>query len=71
MLPPDEDDHSHEHEGGEELEFTAVPVRPGITDAGFTEVRFFESMPENARFVTKGAYYLLAEMRKGEGGHDH
>ncbi|MEX0723611.1 MAG: hypothetical protein WD053_07030, partial [Gracilimonas sp.] len=61
------DDHAEE----EELEFTAVPVRPGIADARFTEVRFFESMPENARFVTKGAYYLLAEMRKGEGGHDH
>ena len=61
------DDHAEE----EELEFTAVPIRPGITDAGFTEVRFFEAMPENARFVTKGAYYLLSEMRKGEGGHDH
>jgi len=71
MLPQDGGDDSDEHEGEDELEFIAVPVRPGITDAGFTEVRFFESMTENARFVTKGAYYLLAEMRKGEGGHEH
>ena len=62
-----QDDHAKEMK----LEFTAVLVRQGITNAGFTEVRFFESMPENVRFVTKGAYYLLAEMRKGEGGHEH
>lgn len=81
LLPPQTDDHeaadnAHDEaednsHGHEELEFIAVPIRPGITDAGFTEVRFFEPLPENVRFVTNGAYYLLAEMRKGEGGHDH
>lgn len=59
---PDED---------EEMEFDVVEVRPGITDSGYAEVRFFETLPEDTRFVTKGAYYLLAEMKKGEGGHQH
>lgn len=56
---------------GEEIEFEVIEIRPGTTDSGYTEVRFFESQPEDVRFVTKGAYYLLAEMKKGEGGHEH
>ncbi len=64
--------HAHDEESGaEEVEFSVVRVSPGITDTGFTEVKFFEPLPQNTRFVTKGAYYLLAEMKKGEGGHDH
>lgn len=65
-----EEDHGHTHEE-EEMEFEVIQVRPGTTDAGYTEVRFFKSQPEDVRFVTKGAYYLLAEMKKGEGGHEH
>ena len=30
-----------------------------------------DEIPENALVVIKGAYYLLAEMKKGEGGHGH
>ncbi|MEX0780152.1 MAG: efflux RND transporter periplasmic adaptor subunit [Balneolales bacterium] len=64
--------HSHAHEGEDvEMEFSVVQINTGTTDAGYTEVEFFESLPENSQFVTKGAYYLLAEMKKGEGGHDH
>lgn len=63
-----EENHAHE---GEEMEFKVIKVRPGITDAGYTEIRFFESHPEDTRFVTRGAYYLLAEMKRGEGGHGH
>lgn len=55
----------------DDMEFKVIKVRPGITDTGYTEVRFFESQSEDNRFVTKGAYYLLAEMKKGEGGHEH
>ncbi|WP_069129904.1 efflux RND transporter periplasmic adaptor subunit [Rhodohalobacter halophilus] len=65
-----EEDHGHAHEE-EEMEFEVIMVRPGINDGGYTEVRFFEPLPEDIRFVTKGAYYLLAEMKKGEGGHEH
>lgn len=65
-----EEDFDHAQEG-EEQEFKVIKVRPGITDTGYTEVRFFESQSEDIRFVTKGAYYLLAEMKKGEGGHEH
>ncbi|MEX0772552.1 MAG: efflux RND transporter periplasmic adaptor subunit [Balneolales bacterium] len=66
-------DHGREHAGDAETEqeFKAVKVRPGTTDAGYTQVDFFEPLHEGTQFVTKGAYYLLAEMKKGEGGHDH
>lgn len=68
----EENEHAHEDESGsEEVEFSVVRVNPGITDAGFTEVKFFNPLPQDTRFVIKGAYYLFAEMKKGEGGHEH
>ena len=60
-LPPQGD------ETGEMSVFRAISVRQGISDHGYTEVHFFEPLPETARFVTNGAFYLLTEMNK-EGG---
>ena len=38
---------------------------------GFTHVVPAEYLPEEIKVVTKGAYYLMAEMNKGTGGHGH
>ena len=75
-----EEDHAeekHEHKEGEEEEvheeeihFKAVEVIPGTTDLGFTEVKFVNDIPSNAKIVTKGAFYLLSAM-KGGGEHSH
>ena len=32
---------------------------------GFTEILPLEEIPENAKVVTKGAYYLLSQLTKG------
>src|SRR5690625_128363 len=57
-LPPQGD------ETGEMSVFRAISVRQGISDHGYTEVHFFEPLPETARFVTNGAFYLLTEPHK-------
>lgn len=65
--------HSHGPDGGHDDEyiFRKIEVNTGATDIGFTEVVPAYNLPENVKIVTKGAYYLLAEMKKGEGGHGH
>ncbi|MCV2485310.1 efflux RND transporter periplasmic adaptor subunit [Flavobacterium sp. SH_e] len=76
----EEEEHAeekHEHKEGEkeeshekEIHFKAIEVIPGTTDLGFTEVKFVNEIPTNAKIVTKGAFYLLSAM-KGGGEHSH
>lgn len=54
----------------EEVHFKAIEVIPGTTDLGFTEVKFINPVPSDARIVTKGAFYLLSAM-VGGGEHTH
>ena len=61
-----EKEEAHE----EEIHFKAIEVIPGTTDLGFTEVKFVNDVPLNAKIVTKGAFYLLSAM-KGGGEHTH
>ncbi len=70
-------EEKHEHAAGEkeeaheeEIHFKAIEVIPGTTDLGFTEVKFVNDIPSNAKIVTKGAFYLLSAM-KGGGEHTH
>lgn len=65
-----EDGDSHSHEEQEYI-FRKIEVNLGASDIGFTEVVPAYNIPDKVQIVTKGAYYLLAEMKKGEGGHGH
>ena len=56
---------------GDNIEFEKVQVNKGVSDLGFTEVVFIEALPKNDVIVTKGAYYLNAELQKSEFGEDH
>lgn len=66
--------HTHEddnHNHADELVFRRIETGIGAQDIGFTEVAPEYNLPDHIQFVTKGAFYLLAEMKKGEGGHGH
>lgn len=70
-------EEKHDHKAGEkeeilekEVHFKAIEVIPGTTDLGFTEIKFVNEIPANAKIVTKGAFYLLSAM-KGGGEHEH
>lgn len=55
----------------EEFEFKMVEVKTGKQEGGWIEIDLLESLPPNAQIVQNGAYYLIAEMMKGEVDHDH
>ncbi len=72
-VPEDEshEDSHDESEGHDEKQFRKVLVRTGVTEGGFTEVYPVESLDSDAKIVLSGAYYLMAEMNKGEAEHAH
>lgn len=51
--------------------FRRVQVTTGGRDQGFVEITQMPQLPAGAEIVTQGAYYLISEMKKGEGGHHH
>lgn len=52
--------------------FVMKPIEIGNTDQGYTEVTLTSDMNMQTRFVTNGAYALLAKMNNtGEEGHGH
>jgi cobalt-zinc-cadmium efflux system membrane fusion protein len=49
-----------------------IQVNRGISDLGFSEVVFVKPIPKDAIFVKKGAFYVNAELNKGEfEEHEH
>jgi cobalt-zinc-cadmium efflux system membrane fusion protein len=54
----------------DKIEFEKTQVNKGISDLGYSEVLFMDELPENSIIVTKGAYYLNAEMQKSEFGDE-
>jgi len=56
----------------EDIELERIQVNKGISDLGFSEVIFLSHNPKDAIVVVKGAYYVNAELNKGEfEEHDH
>ena len=51
--------------------FRQAAVRIGASELGYTEIVPIDAIAPEARIVIKGAYYLLSELTKGEGEHDH
>lgn len=51
--------------------FVQLKVRTGTSELGFTEIIPMSPLAADARVVVKGAYYLLSELTKGTGEHDH
>ncbi|MGN6601144.1 MAG: efflux RND transporter periplasmic adaptor subunit [Ginsengibacter sp.] len=46
--------------GNKDFVFERMRVKKGITSGGYTEVTPLEPLPENAKIVTNGAFYLMA-----------
>ena len=75
--------HGHEEQGHEEhgheghghnaakVGFLKIGVSTGNSELGFTEILATDTIPLNEGIVIKGAFYLHAEMKKGEAGHVH
>jgi cobalt-zinc-cadmium efflux system membrane fusion protein len=50
--------------------FDKVEVKTGASDAGYTEVIPFRVIKPNEKIAVKGAYYISAQSKAGEGGED-
>lgn len=50
-------------------QFKQLAVKTGVSDIGYTEVIPLEELPDNAKIVISGTYYLLSQLTKGEGEH--
>lgn len=58
-------------EEGDAWSFKPVEVIPGTEENGWIEIEILKDLPDATRFAYNNAYYLMAEMNKGEGGHSH
>lgn len=60
-----------EEQQKEEYEFKMIEVKTGKQEGGWMEINLLKPLPENTKIVQNGAYYLIAEMLKGETEHSH
>lgn len=60
----------HQENGETEWEFTPIEIKTGIIDEGWVEVKLLEPLPAGTKVALNSAYSLIAEMKKGETGHD-
>ena len=58
-------------EGKEEVEFEQIAVVAGTSGSGFTSVKPIDKLPQGAKIVTQGAYYVYAQSKAGELEHEH
>lgn len=70
-----EDGHEHgkseKPANGADVIFEKIPVAKGTTDIGYTEITLLKPIPQNARVVVKGAFFVLAKMNNAAGEHAH
>jgi len=57
-------------ENGETI-FRRIPVKKGMTKFGYTEIILLTEIPDDAHFVTSGAFFLMAKMTNAGEAHSH
>jgi membrane fusion protein, heavy metal efflux system len=62
--------HKAKDEYEEGIRFERIPVAKGGTDIGYTEITLLKEIPQDAKIVTKGAFFVSAKMTNTE-GHAH
>lgn len=67
-----DDGHAHEEEEHEKTyHFKRIEVKTGTIQLGYVQVTVLQDLPENAKIVLKGAYYIQSHLLKSEGGGGH
>ena len=52
-------------------EFKPIEVAIGLQDKGWTELKLLNELEEDQKVAVNNAYYLMAELKKGEAEHSH
>ncbi|MDT0647953.1 efflux RND transporter periplasmic adaptor subunit [Zunongwangia sp. F260] len=56
---------------GDAWSFQPVKITTGVSSGGWVAVNFLSPVAPGTQFAYNNAYYLQAQMQKGEGGHSH
>lgn len=70
----EEKEHDHgdeDHDGGAKISLEMVEIITGVKDRGFIEIKPLQKLDDDTLVAQNAAYYLLAEMKKGEAEHSH
>lgn len=65
------DEHDHDSHSNIELTFEMMEVTTGQIGEKYTEISMVNPLLKDAKIALSGAYYLLAEIGKGETAHSH
>lgn len=57
--------------GEDEWHLSAIEVKSGRESGDMIEVSFTKPLADTSLFALNAAYFLMSEMKKGEGGHGH
>lgn len=60
---------AHAQKQGKTLNFEKIEVVKGVSDMGYTAITPVSELPQNAKVVTKGAFFINATLSSG--GHEH
>jgi RND family efflux transporter MFP subunit len=64
------EEHKEEKEVKGNVNFEKIEVIKGVSNLGFTAVTFVKDIPQAAKIVTKGAFFINAKLTNTE-GHGH
>lgn len=64
------EDHHEQKETAGSVNFEKIEVIRGVSNLGFTAISFVKDIPETAKIVTKGAFFINARLTNTE-GHSH
>ncbi len=82
MVRKMEDNHTHDvgdpaqgkdpyHHEPDAFFFERIPIKKGTSELGYTAVTLLKEVPADARFVTRGGFFLLAKMNNQGEAHQH
>ncbi|GAB3417198.1 efflux RND transporter periplasmic adaptor subunit [Niabella aquatica] len=52
------------------MHFEKIEIIKGVSDLGYTAITFVDEVPDKAKVVTKGAFFINAKL-SNTGGHEH
>ncbi|WP_353136123.1 efflux RND transporter periplasmic adaptor subunit [Pseudopedobacter sp.] len=68
---PAKKDHHTETKGhNENMNFEKIEVVKGVSEIGYTSITPIKNIPEHAKIVTRGAFFINAKL-SNTGGHEH
>ena len=53
------------HQRKRKIAFKMIEIITGVSELGYTQITTLEKIPDDAKVVTKGAFYILSKLKGG------